>query len=136
MSCGTFPFPVPSAPTGLAYQNLTSQSILVSWGEPSTFNGIPGDYIISYTRVETSITVNVTSPVTSVTLSELEKYEEYVVVVYATSDKGAGDSSELLMVLTLEDGELVFMLSFTSSYIVKLCAIWNFCVCVCVVFVF
>ena len=106
MSCGTIPFPVPRAPTGLAYQNLSSTSILVSWEEPSTFNGIPDDYIISYTRVEDDTTVNATSPVTNVNITMLEKYELYVVVVYATSDKGPGEPSEPLMVFTDEDGKL------------------------------
>ena len=100
-----FSFPVPTAPTGLAYQNLSSTSIFVSWEEPSTFNGIPGDYIISYTRDETGVTVNDTSSVTNVNLTMLEKYEQYRIVVFATSDKGAGDPSETLTALTDEDGE-------------------------------
>ena len=105
MSCGAFPFPVPTAPTGLSYQNISSTAIFVSWEEPSTFNGVPDDYIISYTRNETGVTVNETSPVTNVTIIMLEKYEQYTIVVFATSDKGAGDPSEPLMILTDEDGE-------------------------------
>ena len=132
MGYGTFPFSVPTAPTGLVYQNLSSTSILVSWEEPSTFNGVPDDYMIFYTREETNVTENVTSPVTNVTISMLEKYEEYRVVIFAASDKGLGNSSIPLMVLTDEDGELVLILTCTisASFIDRPSNILNF-VCTC-----
>ena len=57
--------------------------------------------------------MNVTSPVTNVTITMLEEYEEYVVFVYAASDKGSGNSSEPLMVHTDQDGELALILGFT-----------------------
>ena len=113
--CGPFPFSVPTAPTDLVYQNLSSTAISVRWEEPSTFNGIPGLYIISYTRDETGVTLNATSSVTNATITALEIYEQYTIVVFATSDKGAGDPSEPLMVLTDEDGKL-FLAWYMQEY--------------------
>ena len=78
-----------------------------------------------------------TSSVTNVTITMLEKYEQYTIVVFATSDKGLGDPSDPLMVLTDEDGELLSLFINSLSFIVSLCEVLSnlyvvTCACMCV----
>ena len=99
---------VPTAPQSVTYENTSSTTIRVSWDPPTDFNGPNEGYEVSYVRLETNVQ-NTTGRLTttSVDINNLEIYEEYNLTVVAFTDKGAGTSSEILLVLTDEDCKFV-----------------------------
>ena len=95
---------VPTAPLNLRYRNISSSSIELSWDPPNNFRGPNEGYQVMYTRVETGYTQtmsDITS--TSVNITDLQIYEEYTITVVALSDKGIGETSVPLTVITDED---------------------------------
>ena len=97
---------VPTAPTNLRYENITSTSISLSWSAPSTFNGPNEGYQVTVTRIENSSDIEtIPTQDTFINITDLEIYEEYLISVVALSDKGPGDSVDIT-ILTDEDSEL------------------------------
>ena len=95
---------VPTPPLNLRYRNISSSSIELSWDPPNSFRGPNEGYQVMYTRVETGYTQtmsDITS--TSVNITDLQIYEEYTITVVALSDKGIGETSVPLTVITDED---------------------------------
>lgn len=91
--------------------NISSTSVSVTWDPPNNFHGPNEGYQVTYTRLETG-TLSTTDRVTdgtSVTITELERYEDYNVTVIAYSNQGSGPPSEGLAIRTAEDCKSVYM---------------------------
>ena len=98
---------VPSAPLNVTYRNLSSTEIEVSWLPPADPNGIIDNYTLMYTLNDS---MNISGILElSYNLTSLMPYLQYVIVVYALTDKGQGIGSDSLVVLTDEDCELLLM---------------------------
>jgi len=103
-------FTAPSAPP----QNVTvtdedPSSLEVSWQPPppEDHNGVITGYVIQYTRVETSDTMNVTVGDESAhTISELVAFVNYSVQVAAENDNGTGPFSDAIVQVSGQDSEL------------------------------
>ena len=94
---------VPSAPLNVTYENLTATSIRVSWSTPAEPNGIIDNYTIEYTDLSTNEMLSIDSITsTFVNITGLMEYQQYTIVVYAYTDKGRGNGSDPLVVLTAE----------------------------------
>ncbi len=78
------------------------------WSPPDDPNGIVENYTVMYMPLSSPDVASEVSGITglSQTLSDLDPFTRYTVVVYALTDKGVGEGSEPLEVLTEESGEL------------------------------
>ncbi len=76
---------------------------------PDAPNGLIDNYTIVYVEVRTNMQRSVTAGVipTMFNLTGLMEYERYEVTVTASTDKGPGDQSDTLDVLTEEHCKLV-----------------------------
>ena len=98
---------VPSAPLELEYVNLTSSAIQVTWLPPDDPNGIVDSYTLMLMYEANGTSENITDIlITTHNVTGLLPYQEYTIVVYALTDKGAGSGSIPLNVLTDEDSKL------------------------------
>ena len=89
--------------------SVNRASLMVSWQQPPLIhhNGMLTDYVINYTRVETSnmmsVTVNIGT--TQRTISGLVAYVDYSVTVAAVNVNGTGNFSNPVVGRSGEDGE-------------------------------
>ena len=115
---------VPSAPQEVDYVNLTSTAIEVTWMPPNDPNGIVESYILMLTFEANGTSNNITDiSATTLNVTGLLPYQEYTVVVYALTDRGAGSGSIPLNVLTDEDSKLPLILTvYMYSTILFLCS--------------
>ena len=96
-----------TVPTNVSATVLTSRSIKIMWNQSSLL-GITG-YIISYTTNASytgggSVTLN-GGDTTSHTLTNLEEYTHYVIIVQATSNSSISPASNKVSVTTSTDSK-------------------------------
>ena len=101
----------PSAPpVNFQGHNTSSTSIWVDWDTVPVAdqNGIILTYTVTYMAFPGGIpmTTVVSSPTTHVTLSSLEEYTNYSILVFASTVKGDGNASDAIIVPTDEDSKL------------------------------
>ena len=85
------------------YTNLSSTAIEVTWLLPEDPNGVIENYELVYTELATASMITIQNiPGTSYNLTGLKPYQQYSIMVFALTDKGRGEGSQLL-VLTDED---------------------------------
>ena len=106
---------VPSTPLNVTVANKTSTTLLVIWMPPSTPNGVLTSYevyltgVFSVNSVNTSFfrpfSVIISTPTTSLVLSDLVPYSNYTISVRAFTSAGPGEYSEVIEDRTEEDGE-------------------------------
>lgn len=101
---------VPSLPpTDIRAYNTSSTSLEVTWNPvPQGYtHGIVLGYMVLYKRTKDSNNsyINITSPVTSVQLTDLNKFTMYLVKVLAFTIKGNGAVTNGTQARTHEDGE-------------------------------
>ncbi|XP_073706317.1 phosphatidylinositol phosphatase PTPRQ [Garra rufa] len=91
-----------SPPYDLTYENIGSSEVNVSWSPPLLANGIILFYNVEYWNATHSL--NQTTHVPYVILSNLRKYARYRVSVQGATQVGIGNhTSEILNITTLED---------------------------------
>uniref|UniRef100_A0A672PIW2 protein-tyrosine-phosphatase n=1 Tax=Sinocyclocheilus grahami TaxID=75366 RepID=A0A672PIW2_SINGR len=91
-----------SPPYDLTYEDIGSSEVNVSWSPPLLANGIILFYNVEYWNATHSL--NQTTHVPYVTLSNLRKYARYRISVQAATQVGMGNhTSEILNITTLED---------------------------------
>ena len=100
---------MPSEPVNLRYENVTATSIRLFWDPPLEPNGILQYYRVMYVEAVTGRTVTIPdilpgSENTGLLIEPLMEYHEYVMTVAASTDKGFGNYSDPLDVLTDEHG--------------------------------
>ena len=105
-----FAFIEPNAsPANVIGQNASSTSIWVDWDTVPVAdqNGILLSYTVSYTALPAGIsqTAVVSATNTHVTLTSLDKYTNYSILVFASTAKGDGNTSDPIIVTTDEDSK-------------------------------
>ncbi|XP_048024016.1 phosphatidylinositol phosphatase PTPRQ isoform X2 [Megalobrama amblycephala] len=91
-----------SPPYDLTYESIGSSEVNVSWAPPLLANGIILFYNVEYWNATHSL--NQTTHVPYVVLSNLRKYARYRISVQAATQVGMGNyTSEILNITTLED---------------------------------
>ncbi|XP_026142639.1 LOW QUALITY PROTEIN: phosphatidylinositol phosphatase PTPRQ [Carassius auratus] len=96
-----------SPPYDLTYEYIGSSEVNVSWSPPLLANGIILIYNVEYWNATHSL--NQTTQVPYVILSNLRKYARYRISVQAATLVGSGNhTSEILNITTLEDGQCSF----------------------------
>ena len=102
-----------AAPEGLTGHNTSSMSISVSWGEvpAADRNGIILSYTVSYQSQTESDTGNKTvlAPTQELELTGLKEFVKYNITVLATTVKGDGPASGVIVVSTDQDSKLVLL---------------------------
>ena len=104
---------MPSEPVNLSYENVTASSITLSWEPPLEPNGVILQYRVTYVEAVTNRTVTIQNldPAilgnTSLLIEDLMEYHYYEMRVAASTDKGFGNYSAPLTVLTDEHGKCV-----------------------------
>ena len=87
--------------------NVTSTSIFVQWDEvpADNQNGIIVNYTVTYAELPAGVSGKeiVITPITNATLTRLKKFTNYSITVFASTAKGGGNKSELIIVITDED---------------------------------
>ena len=101
----------PSAPpVNVQGHNTSSTSIWVDWDTVPVAdqNGIILTYTVTYMAFPGGIpmTAVVSAPTNHVTLSSLEEYTNYSILVFASTVKGDGNASDAIIVSTDEDSKL------------------------------
>ena len=103
-------FTEPNAPpNNVQGENTSSNSILVQWGNvpAADQNGV----ILSYTVIYKALpnggpqTEVVSAPTSHVTLTGLNEYTNYSIIVFASTMKGDGNTSVPIFVITDEDSK-------------------------------
>ncbi|XP_068675352.1 phosphatidylinositol phosphatase PTPRQ-like [Montipora foliosa] len=100
----------PSAPpTPVQGYNTSSTSIFVSWGVVSELdqNGVILSYTVTYEALPPSpaltVAKTVSAPNRSITLEDLNEFNDYSITVFASTVKGGGNISAPITVRTDED---------------------------------
>ena len=106
-----FLFIEPSAPpVNVQGHDISSTSIWVDWDTVPVAdqNGIILSYTVTYTAFPGGIprTAVVSAPTTHVTLRSLEEYTNYSILVFASTVRGDGNTSDPIIVTTDEDSKL------------------------------
>ncbi|XP_061534232.1 phosphatidylinositol phosphatase PTPRQ isoform X4 [Phycodurus eques] len=96
---------VPSSVLELAYQNISSTSILVSWAAPLTPNGRITHYTVYGLAVHSGQRLKWVTNFTSILITDLDKYTGYMLHVAASTAVGESllSQEDGIFVLTLED---------------------------------
>ena len=85
---------------------------MVQWGDvpAADQNGIILSYTVTYKALPggTPKTKVVIAPTTEVTLTDLNEFTNYSIIVFASTVKGDGNGSEPIIVITDEDSKLLF----------------------------
>ena len=106
----TEPSASPSNVIGHVYR-ASSTSIFVSWGQVplQDQNGVILSYTVTYRALPSgsSQTKNVTAPANQTTLTGLNEYTNYSIIVFASTSKGEGNPSTPIVVITDEDSKFV-----------------------------
>ena len=97
----------PSEPLNVTAMSINSTSVLITWEQPESPNGILRFYRVTYTSAQppdaTPITVNTIDNSTSEIIGGLEPFTAYrVFVVGVTVEEGP--PSEVVMIMTNESG--------------------------------
>jgi len=104
------------APQNVKGQNTSSTSILVTWDEvpADQQNGIITGYAITYkSQTENDDgNVQVNGSVRQTELTSLKEYVNYNITVFASTVKGDGPASDLIVVRTDQDSKYTFVSSF------------------------
>ncbi len=96
-------FLAPSAPVNVIANSTSSTSIEVTWVMPESPNGIIRGYVVTYNLTGVGgINESTVGPVTSIELTNLQKYTEYTVVVQAVTVE-RGNASVPMTARTDED---------------------------------
>ena len=114
-----FVFIGPNAPpVNVRGNNTSSTSIWVYWDTVPVAdqNGIILSYTVTYTALTGGIprTAVVSAPTTHVTLRGLDEYTNYSIFVFASTVKGDGNASDLIIVTTDEDSKLAKALRYLT----------------------
>ena len=103
-----FLFSVPSGnPVNFGGNATTSRSAVISWDPPAAdqWNGVIILYIINVTVLETGETFQLNSTSTSLTVSTLQPYRNYVCIVAALTSVGSGPFSTSFTLTTPQDSK-------------------------------
>ena len=99
-------------PSNVRGQNTSSTRILVQWGDvpAADQNGIILSYTVTYTAIPggSAKTKLVNAPANKTTLTGLNEFTNYSITVFASTSKGGGNVSEPTVVITDEDGKLLY----------------------------
>ena len=91
--------------------SASSTSIFVSWAQVPFLdqNGVILSYTVTYRWLPSgsSQTKKVLAPANQTTLTGLNKYTYYSITVFASTSKGGGNQSTLIVVITDEDSKFV-----------------------------
>ena len=102
-----------AAPENVTGHNTSSTNISVSWGEVPTAdrNGIITSYTVTYQSQTESDTGNktVSAPTQDLELTGLKEFVKYNITVLATTAKGDGPASGVIVVSTDQDSKLVLL---------------------------
>jgi len=103
-------FTEPNAPPfNVQGHNTSSTSVLVQWNNVPTadINGVILSYTVTYEALPDGSpqTKVVSAPTTQVTLTGLNEYTNYSIMVFASTIKGNGNMSEPIVVITDEDSK-------------------------------
>ena len=105
-------------PVNVQGHNTSSTSIWVDWDTVPVAdqNGIILTYTVTYMAFPGGIpmTAVVSDPTTHVTLSSLEEYTNYSILVFASTVKGDGNASDAIIVPTDEDSKLSKALQYVT----------------------
>ena len=97
-------------PVNVQGHDISSTSIWVDWDNVPVVdqNGIILRYTVRYAALPGGIprTVVVSAPITHVILRGLEEHTNYSILVFASTVKGDGNSSNPIIVTTDEDSKL------------------------------
>ncbi len=99
---------VPSgSPLSFGGNATSSRSASISWNPPAAdqWNGIILLYIINVTVVETGQTFQLNSTATSLTVSTLQPYRNYICIIAAVTSIGTGPFSVRFTLTTPQDGK-------------------------------
>lgn len=99
---------VPSgSPLNFGGNATTSRSATITWNLPqdSLQNGVIVSYVIDVTVVETGVTFRLTSATTSLTITTLLPYRNYICVIAAVTSVGMGPFSSRFTLTTPQDGK-------------------------------
>lgn len=113
-SCTIFVSIVPSEPLNLRYVNVTAASIRVFWDPPAERNGLLVNYVLEYYLEMSTELPDVLNDIQlgmeqeGVLIEQLMEYDRYTVRVAARTDKGRGNFSRPLNVLTDEHGTYIY----------------------------
>ena len=117
-------------PQSVQGQNSSSTSILVTWNEVlvDDRNGIITNYTITYqSQTENNNgTVRVNGSARQTELTNLKKYVNYNITVFASTVKGDGPASDPIVVRTDQDSKLSFLSNFVVGVLV-LIFLLSFC---------
>ena len=98
-----------AAPLNVRGHNTSSTSIFVTWDDvpAADKNGIITSYNITYHSLTEnhSSSTTVSHPDREVTLTDLREFVNYSITVFASTVKGNGPESDLVIVSTGEDSE-------------------------------
>ncbi|XP_051239471.1 phosphatidylinositol phosphatase PTPRQ [Dicentrarchus labrax] len=96
---------VPSSVLDVSYQNITSNSILVSWVPPLNPNGLITHYTVYGLKLHSNQALKWVTNTTSILITDLDKYTGYKLRVAASTAVGESSLSEEddIFVFTLED---------------------------------
>ena len=97
-------------PVNVQGHDISSTSIWVDWDTVPVAdqNGIILSYTVTYTALPGGIprTAVVSAPISHVTVRGLEEHTNYSILVFASTVKGDGNSSNPIIVTTDEDSKL------------------------------
>ena len=101
----------PNAPPAYVQgHNTSSTSIYVDWDSVPVVNqnGIILTYTVKYRALPGGIpqTAVINAPSTHDTLSSLKEYTNYSILVFASTEKGDGNASDSIIVITDEHSKL------------------------------
>lgn len=108
-------YTVPSVPLDLAYTNESSISVRLTWTRPASPNGVIESYTLNITDLSVmpnqldsqTITDSSGNLTEYLVMTGLLPFHTYKFVLTASTDRGPGNESTLLIVYTLEDCECV-----------------------------
>ena len=101
---------VPEFPINLTFNDLTSQSLHLSWIEPHANNAPILNYFVVYTNpsflggAQVTLSVNGPDPPEELFINNLHPGVTYSFTVFANNEEGNGSSSQPLSVRTLDEG--------------------------------
>ncbi len=104
---------VPSgSPQTLTSGAVTATSLQVNWQPPSLSdqNGVITGYVINITSLNTGVSQQLTSTTTSLQVSSLTPFTNYVCIVAAMTAIGVGPFSTVVTVQTLEGGIYIIVM--------------------------
>ena len=107
----------PSAPpSNVSAHSENSTSIFVSWGQVpfQDQNGVIVKYTVTYKWLPSgpAQTWNVSAPVNQTTVTGLNEFTNYSITVFASTSKGGGIQSTVIVVITDEDSKFDYTIAY------------------------